>query len=111
VPFATMRALQAAAQRLADHHVDVAVVHTPTLKPFDDATVMAEVDTDRLCLTLENHTVVGGLSRPWPPRRSGPGSAAASSRSRYLTPSSTPARCPPCTTATAWLATGSSTGC
>jgi transketolase len=61
VPFATMRALQAAAQRLADHHVDVAVVHTPTLKPFDDATAMAEVDTDRLCLTLENHTVVGGL--------------------------------------------------
>lgn len=56
----TMRALQAA-DRLAGHHVDVAVVHSPTLKPFDAATVLAEVDTDRLAVTLENHTVVGGL--------------------------------------------------
>ena len=56
----TMRALQAA-ERLAEHRVDVAVVHTPTLKPFDEATVLAEVDTDRLAVTLENHTVVGGL--------------------------------------------------
>ena len=36
----TMRALQAA-DRLADHHVDVAVVHTPTIKPFDTETVLA----------------------------------------------------------------------
>jgi len=56
----TMRALQAA-KDLAAHHVDVAVVHTPTIKPFDAATVLAEVDTDRLVVTLENHTVVGGL--------------------------------------------------
>ena len=56
----TMRALQAA-DELAAHHVDVAVVHTPTLKPFDAETVLAEVDTDRLAVTLENHTVVGGL--------------------------------------------------
>ena len=56
----TMRALQAA-EELAAHHVDVAVVHTPTLKPFDAETVLAEVDTDRLAVTLENHTVVGGL--------------------------------------------------
>ena len=33
----TMRALQAA-ERLAEHQVDVAVVHAPTLKPFDEAT-------------------------------------------------------------------------
>ncbi|SCF29021.1 transketolase subunit B [Micromonospora viridifaciens] len=56
----TMRALQAA-ERLAQHHVDAAVVHTPTIKPFDASTVLAEVDTDRLAVTLENHTVVGGL--------------------------------------------------
>ncbi|MFI7649048.1 transketolase family protein [Micromonospora sp. NPDC049460] len=56
----TMRALQAA-ERLARHRVDVAVVHTPTIKPFDSETVLAEVDSDRLVLTLENHTVVGGL--------------------------------------------------
>jgi transketolase len=56
----TMRALLAA-DELAKHRVDAAVVHTPTLKPFDADTVLAEVDTDRLAVTLENHTVVGGL--------------------------------------------------
>ncbi|MDP9885004.1 transketolase [Sinomonas atrocyanea] len=56
----TMRALQAAAE-LEKHKVDVAVVHTPTIKPFDEATVLAELAGDRLALTLENHTVVGGL--------------------------------------------------
>jgi transketolase len=56
----TMRALQAAEQ-LAAHKVDVAVVHTPTIKPFDAETVLREVDTDRLVVTCENHTVVGGL--------------------------------------------------
>ena len=56
----TMRALQAA-QKLAEHRVDTAVVHTPTIKPFDGATVLAEIDTDRLAVTCENHSVVGGL--------------------------------------------------
>jgi transketolase len=56
----TMRALLAA-EELAAHHVDVAVVHTPTLKPFDSETVLRELDSDRLAVTLENHTVVGGL--------------------------------------------------
>ncbi|WP_138415976.1 transketolase family protein [Sinomonas gamaensis] len=56
----TMRALQAAAA-LEKHKVDVAVVHAPTIKPFDEATVLAELAGDRLAVTLENHTVVGGL--------------------------------------------------
>lgn len=56
----TMRALQAAEQ-LAAHNVDVAVVHTPTIKPFDAETVLAQVNTDRLVVTCENHTVIGGL--------------------------------------------------
>ena len=56
----TMRALQAA-DKLSAHHVDVAVVHAPTIKPFDAETILAQVDSDRLVLTCENHTVVGGL--------------------------------------------------
>ncbi|SDQ56331.1 transketolase subunit B [Arthrobacter crystallopoietes] len=56
----TMRALQAA-KDLAVHNVDVAVVHTPTIKPFDAETVLTEINTDRLIVTLENHTVIGGL--------------------------------------------------
>ncbi|ART72561.1 transketolase [Mycobacterium dioxanotrophicus] len=56
----TMRALLAA-EELTAHNVDAAVVHAPTLKPFDAETVLRELDSDRLALTLENHTVVGGL--------------------------------------------------
>ena len=56
----TMRAL-AAADVLAGHNVDAAVVHTPTIKPFDGQTVLAELNSDRLALTLENHTIRGGL--------------------------------------------------
>ncbi|WP_349931435.1 transketolase C-terminal domain-containing protein [Glutamicibacter mishrai] len=56
----TMRALSAA-KELEKHNVDVSVVHTPTIKPFDSETVLREINTDRLALTLENHTVVGGL--------------------------------------------------
>ena len=56
----TMRALQAA-DALAAHRVDVAVVHSPTLKPFDAESVLRELDTPRLAVTLENHSVVGGL--------------------------------------------------
>ncbi|MFS0735179.1 transketolase C-terminal domain-containing protein [Microbacterium sp. 1P10UB] len=56
----TMRALQAA-ERLAAHKVDVCVVHAPTIKPFDEDTVVREIDTPRLAVTLENHTVIGGL--------------------------------------------------
>ena len=85
------------------HNVDAAVVHTPTLKPFDADTVLAEVDSDRLAVTLENHTVVGGLFETV---------AAAAVRARGAaglidagrrcpTNSSPPARCRPCTTATA----------
>jgi transketolase len=56
----TMRALQAAA-RLEANHVDVAVLHVPTIKPLDREAILREVDTDRLVVTCENHTVVGGL--------------------------------------------------
>lgn len=57
----TMRALQAARQLERDH-VDVAVLHAPTIKPFDTGTVLRETAGDRLVVTLENHSVVGGLA-------------------------------------------------
>ena len=59
--FMTMRALDAA-ERLAADNVDVAVLHVPTIKPFDAATILAEAGRGgRLVVTAENHTVVGGL--------------------------------------------------
>ena len=103
----TMRALQAAARLEADH-VDVAVLHVPTIKPLDREAILRAARTDRLVVTLENHTVIGGLSeavaRPSPT----PGSAPGSCRSRCPTSSSPPAPCPRCTTATGCRPTRSS---
>ncbi|WMT92404.1 transketolase family protein [Pelagibacterium sp. H642] len=57
----TMRALDAAEQLSADG-VDVAVLHSPTIKPLDRKTILSEVARGgRLVVTAENHTVVGGL--------------------------------------------------
>jgi transketolase len=53
--------LQAAARLEADH-VDVAVLHVPTVKPLDRAAIVAAARTDRLVVTVENHTVIGGLA-------------------------------------------------
>lgn len=59
--FMTMRALDAAEQLEADN-VDAAVLHVPTIKPFDaDAVLAAAGSGGRLVVTAENHTVVGGL--------------------------------------------------
>lgn len=57
----TMRALSAAAE-LAEDNVDVAVLHAPTIKPLDSQAILAATGRGRLVVTLENHTVVGGLA-------------------------------------------------
>ncbi|CAM3649293.1 transketolase family protein [Paracidovorax anthurii] len=57
----TMRALEAARQ-LADDKVGVAVLHCPTIKPLDTATLLAEARRPgRLVVVAENHSSVGGL--------------------------------------------------
>ncbi|EAQ25531.1 transketolase family protein [Roseovarius sp. 217] len=57
----TMRALDAA-EKLAADKVDVAVLHVPTIKPLDVATIRTEAaKSGRLVVTAENHTVNGGL--------------------------------------------------
>lgn len=59
--FMTMRALDAA-ERLAADRIEAAVLHVPTLKPFDIETILAEARKGgRLVVTAENHSVVGGL--------------------------------------------------
>ncbi|SCB58660.1 transketolase [Rhizobium aethiopicum] len=57
----TMRALEAARQ-LEKDGVDAAVLHVPTIKPLDEATIIAECrKSGRLVVVAENHTVIGGL--------------------------------------------------
>ena len=57
----TMRALEVA-EDLANHKVGVAVLHCPTIKPLDEAAIIAAVGhTPRLVVVAENHSIVGGL--------------------------------------------------
>ena len=57
----TMRALEAAAALAADQ-VDVGVLHVPTIKPLDTATILREcAKPGRLVVVAENHSVIGGL--------------------------------------------------
>ncbi|MBH3410129.1 transketolase family protein [Pseudomonas putida] len=57
----TMRALEAAEQLHKDG-VDVSVLHVPTIKPLDEATILAEArKPGRLVGTAENHSIIGGL--------------------------------------------------
>lgn len=57
----TMRALEAA-EALAADGVDVSVLHVPTIKPLDEATILAEArKPGRLVVAAENHSVIGGL--------------------------------------------------
>ena len=57
----TMRALETA-KALAADKIDVAVLHVPTIKPLDVATILREAGrSGRLVVVAENHTVIGGL--------------------------------------------------
>ena len=57
----TMRALEVA-KDLASDNIDVAVLHCPTIKPLDEATIVAAVGAKpRMVVVAENHSVIGGL--------------------------------------------------
>ena len=59
--FMTMRALEVA-QALQADNLGVAVLHCPTIKPLDEATIVEAVKCKhRLVVIAENHSVVGGL--------------------------------------------------
>lgn len=58
----TMRALEVV-EKLRKDNISVAVLHVPTIKPLDEATILAQAaKPGRLVITAENHTCVGGLS-------------------------------------------------
>ena len=57
----TMRALETA-KLLEKDRVSLAVLHVPTIKPLDEATILREAGRGgRLVVVAENHTIVGGL--------------------------------------------------
>jgi transketolase len=57
----TMRALEAA-KEMQGGAADVAVLHVPTIKPLDEATIVREASVSgRLVVVTENHSEIGGL--------------------------------------------------
>ena len=57
----TMRALETA-EALRKDRIDAAVLHVPTIKPLDEATILAAAaGSGRPVIVAENHSVVGGL--------------------------------------------------
>jgi transketolase len=57
----TMRALDTA-KALEQDNIKVAVLHVPTVKPLDTATILEEASrSGRLVVVAENHTLIGGL--------------------------------------------------
>jgi transketolase len=58
--FMTERALDAA-DELASRGIKVAILHMPTIKPFDHRAVVDFAARVERVMTLENHVVVGGL--------------------------------------------------
>ncbi|PJG86241.1 transketolase [Conservatibacter flavescens] len=59
----TMRVLEAA-EALEKEQIDVGVLHVPTIKPLDTETILKEIGSqpNRLIVSAENHTIIGGLS-------------------------------------------------
>jgi transketolase len=57
----TMRALEAA-DILVAQGVSIAVLHSPTIKPLDEATILAQAAREgRSIVVAENHSAIGGL--------------------------------------------------
>ena len=57
----TMRALEVA-KALENDRIGVGVLHVPTIKPLDTATIVREAKrSGRLVVVAENHTTIGGL--------------------------------------------------
>jgi len=59
--FMTMRALETA-KLLQAENINVAVLHSPTIKPLDAETIRREASrAGRMVIVAENHSVIGGL--------------------------------------------------
>lgn len=56
----TSRVMEAAAL-LAESGIQAGVVHVPSLKPLDEAAFVAELQSSSLVVTVEEHSIIGGL--------------------------------------------------
>ncbi|HEY4601350.1 MAG TPA: transketolase C-terminal domain-containing protein [Cerasibacillus sp.] len=56
----TSRSVEAA-ERLAEKGISVEVVHMPTIKPLDEAAIVATAKKTNLVVSAEEHSILGGL--------------------------------------------------
>jgi Transketolase, C-terminal domain len=84
-----------AAQELSARGIEAAILHSSTLKPFDDAAVLALAREVPALVTVQNHTVMGGLgSAVAGPGAPGLGAAAEDGRCARCLCRSWPLRIP-----------------
>lgn len=57
----TLQPALAAAEDLAAQGIEAAVLHLPTLKPLDTAAILSAADPVPVVVTIEEHTLIGGL--------------------------------------------------
>lgn len=50
-----------AAEALAARHIDVGVLHLPTLKPLDAETLISRIEGVPIVVSVEEHSIIGGL--------------------------------------------------
>ena len=57
----TLRLAMEAASQLAEQGLECAVLHMPTIKPFDSTELLARATDTPVVVTIEEHTTIGGL--------------------------------------------------
>ena len=57
----TLRLALEAAGLLAASGIEAAILHMPTIKPFDSDTALEQIDRVKAVITVEEHSVIGGL--------------------------------------------------
>lgn len=57
----TLKLALAAADRLSSQGIDISILHMPTIKPFDTEAVLDFASRVKAVVTIEEHTVIGGL--------------------------------------------------
>lgn len=91
-----------AAEQLAAEGIDAEVINMHTIKPIDADLIVKSATKTGHVVTVEEHSVIGGLGSAGLPTSCANSARRRSRRSASTTPSASPARVPSSCTSTAW---------
>lgn len=57
----TLQHALTAASELAKENIEISIIHVPTIKPLDVATLTKGIDQHDVIITIEEHSIIGGL--------------------------------------------------